>query len=130
MFLLLIIRRPPRSTRTDTLFPYTTLFRSVLRRHRDHAVRRLPRGEHWLARLMARDRRLLRPHRCAVVVRHAPRARGPRTAPGRTHRRGDRGGRRSRRGTRLREFHHAPRGDPAAPRFLRGGTGKAPGREG
>src|SRR3546814_13368572 len=24
------IRRPPRSTRTDTLFPYTTLFRSVL----------------------------------------------------------------------------------------------------
>src|SRR3546814_8641163 len=24
-------RRPPRSTRTDTLFPYTTLFRSVLR---------------------------------------------------------------------------------------------------
>src|SRR3546814_21125671 len=25
---LLIIRRPPRSTRTDTLFPYTTLFRS------------------------------------------------------------------------------------------------------
>src|SRR3546814_16471154 len=27
---LLIIRRPPRSTRTDTLFPYTTLFRSVV----------------------------------------------------------------------------------------------------
>src|SRR3546814_20409382 len=25
----LIIRRPPRSTRTDTLFPYTTLFRSI-----------------------------------------------------------------------------------------------------
>src|SRR3546814_19728346 len=25
---LLMIRRPPRSTRTDTLFPYTTLFRS------------------------------------------------------------------------------------------------------
>src|SRR3546814_13307627 len=31
MFLfVLIIRRPPRSTRTDTLLPYTTLFRSVL----------------------------------------------------------------------------------------------------
>src|SRR3546814_5796264 len=33
-----MIRRPPRSTRTDTLFPYTTLFRShvavVLRYHR------------------------------------------------------------------------------------------------
>src|SRR3546814_20029134 len=26
----LMIRRPPRSTRTDTLFPYTTLFRSLL----------------------------------------------------------------------------------------------------
>src|SRR3546814_18922775 len=26
----LMIRRPPRSTRTDTLFPYTTLFRSKL----------------------------------------------------------------------------------------------------
>src|SRR3546814_12854827 len=26
-----MIRRPPRSTRTDTLFPYTTLFRSVER---------------------------------------------------------------------------------------------------
>src|SRR3546814_1819606 len=25
-----MIRRPPRSTRTDTLFPYTTLFRSLL----------------------------------------------------------------------------------------------------
>src|SRR3546814_11544323 len=29
-----MIRRPPRSTRTDTLFPYTTLFRS----RRDHVV--------------------------------------------------------------------------------------------
>src|SRR3546814_4641473 len=26
-----MIRRPPRSTRTDTLFPYTTLFRSIAR---------------------------------------------------------------------------------------------------
>src|SRR3546814_2191462 len=30
-----MIRRPPRSTRTDTLFPYTTLFRS-LHRHERH----------------------------------------------------------------------------------------------
>src|SRR3546814_1619908 len=29
IFFFLMIRRPPRSTRTDTLFPYTTLFRSV-----------------------------------------------------------------------------------------------------
>src|SRR3546814_13747698 len=33
-----MIRRPPRSTRTDTLFPYTTLFRSLQRR-RPAAVR-------------------------------------------------------------------------------------------
>src|SRR3546814_8222713 len=52
-----MIRRPPRSTRTDTLFPYTTLFRSELlgqlrvdaeplrgaRQHRVDAVERLPR---------------------------------------------------------------------------------------
>src|SRR3546814_20087725 len=31
LFFFLMIRRPPRSTRTDTLFPYTTLFRSVRR---------------------------------------------------------------------------------------------------
>src|SRR3546814_18718151 len=30
-FFFLMIRRPPRSTRTDTLFPYTTLFRSEQR---------------------------------------------------------------------------------------------------
>src|SRR3546814_10500428 len=34
-----MIRRPPRSTRTDTLFPYTTLFRSLV--VDDLAVRRL-----------------------------------------------------------------------------------------
>src|SRR3546814_21128957 len=28
-FFFVMIRRPPRSTRTDTLFPYTTLFRSA-----------------------------------------------------------------------------------------------------
>src|SRR3546814_18149810 len=31
-----MIRRPPRSTRTDTLFPYTTLFRSLPTRLGDH----------------------------------------------------------------------------------------------
>src|SRR3546814_20893552 len=30
LFFFLMIRRPPRSTRTDTLFPYTTLFRSLI----------------------------------------------------------------------------------------------------
>src|SRR3546814_9750227 len=33
-----MIRRPPRSTRTDTLFPYTTLFRSVVEPHRPVAA--------------------------------------------------------------------------------------------
>src|SRR3546814_7804383 len=32
-----MIRRPPRSTRTDTLFPYTTLFRSIRHSHQRHA---------------------------------------------------------------------------------------------
>src|SRR3546814_6092469 len=43
----LMIRRPPRSTRTDTLFPYTTLFRSL------DVLRRVPcpanaRGDHGM----------------------------------------------------------------------------------
>src|SRR3546814_19862382 len=43
VFFFLMIRRPPRSTRTDTLFPYTTLFRSSHRgvdqsRRSAHAV--------------------------------------------------------------------------------------------
>src|SRR3546814_15432803 len=33
MLCFLLIRRPPRSTRTDTLFPYTSLFRSLLYTH-------------------------------------------------------------------------------------------------
>src|SRR3546814_11842252 len=36
-----MIRRPPRSTRTDTLFPYTTLFRSCLARGAQAEVRAL-----------------------------------------------------------------------------------------
>src|SRR3546814_9353696 len=35
-----MIRRPPRSTRTDTLFPYTTLFRSVVDRGVEHRAER------------------------------------------------------------------------------------------
>src|SRR3546814_13542204 len=44
--LFLMLRRPPRSTRTDTLFPYATLFRSAVRgslRHRVPHHRPLPR---------------------------------------------------------------------------------------
>src|SRR3546814_15847134 len=50
-----MIRRPPRSTRTDTLFPYTTLFRS---RAADEVRRRQP------GRL---DRRQVRSERAAVA---------------------------------------------------------------
>src|SRR3546814_14819268 len=68
-----MIRRPPRSTRTDTLFPYTTLFRSsrTLRRAgfhgRQHAVLDLAdpgceRGDHQLARPVDR---VLRPQEAA-----------------------------------------------------------------
>src|SRR3546814_9246402 len=44
-FFFLMIRRPPRSTRTDTLFPYTTLFRSPdVRRHGQLTARDRHRG--------------------------------------------------------------------------------------
>src|SRR3546814_13405138 len=45
----LMIRRPPRSTRTDTLFPYTTLFRSAVAEQRLDVLVGPPRlrpGEH------------------------------------------------------------------------------------
>src|SRR3546814_9848900 len=42
----LMIRRPPRSTRTDTLFPYTTLFRSCPPQHLDPAdIEEIEAGE-------------------------------------------------------------------------------------
>src|SRR3546814_4808094 len=47
-FVFLMIRRPPRSTRTDTLFPYTTLFRSLALgriRQSDLARQTAPIGE-------------------------------------------------------------------------------------
>src|SRR3546814_1020231 len=42
VFFFLMIRRPPRYTRTDTLFPYTTLFRSAA-----VARPRWPMWRHW-----------------------------------------------------------------------------------
>src|SRR3546814_18272190 len=44
-FFFLMIRRPPRSTRTDTLFPYTTLFRSQGDRPRNVGVDRVVEAE-------------------------------------------------------------------------------------
>src|SRR3546814_13055030 len=51
-----MIRRPPRSTRTDTLFPYTTLFRS--RRHRQFGADRVDRLQ-----IMAEHRGVIAPCR-------------------------------------------------------------------
>src|SRR3546814_1611939 len=52
-----MIRRPPRSTRTDTLFPYTTLFRSV--RHRRGGAGVVPgtSGAAWIATTRVTPRR-------------------------------------------------------------------------
>src|SRR3546814_6878570 len=55
MLFYLMIRRPPRSTRTDTLFPYTTLFRSR-QDERDPAVRRRERLAHAVAEACHLDR--------------------------------------------------------------------------
>src|SRR3546814_13358939 len=44
VFFFLMIRRPPRSTRTDPPFPYTTLFRSVGRGSRQHGDALEPGG--------------------------------------------------------------------------------------
>src|SRR3546814_4670211 len=47
-----MIRRPPRSTRTDTLFPYTTLFRSSPRRSGEAAgMAEVQLHPDWLARI-------------------------------------------------------------------------------
>src|SRR3546814_15476693 len=48
MSFFLMIRRPPGSTRTDTLFPYPTLFRSPQR----HQLGRGPHRAHHLAELI------------------------------------------------------------------------------
>src|SRR3546814_3597348 len=52
-----MIRRPPRSTRTDTLFPYTTLFRSEPRDYRINP-------QHWPVHAL--------PSNCSVIGSRAP----------------------------------------------------------
>src|SRR3546814_6341279 len=52
MFFFLMIRRPPRSTRTDTLFPYTTLFRS-------EGLKRILTDEHFRVTSSVEDARQL-----------------------------------------------------------------------
>src|SRR3546814_15264876 len=53
-----MIRRPPRSTRTDTRFPYTTLFRSFVSPHGPQACDMAPMGRQWFS-LADRDPDLL-----------------------------------------------------------------------
>src|SRR3546814_20805582 len=52
-FFFLMKRRPPRSTRTDTLFPYTTLFRSLYALVAASLAERTTGA--WIAALSARD---------------------------------------------------------------------------
>src|SRR3546814_3236219 len=56
IFFFLMIRRPPRSTRTDTLFPYTTLFRSIGMTRISH-INELYGGQETLERLQRREAR-------------------------------------------------------------------------
>src|SRR3546814_13088738 len=75
-----MIRRPPRSTRTDTLFPYTTRFRSRQRRRRANARLRTQPHEiliaaDGIARAVERDRFLIELERLNPVDRAAT---GPR----------------------------------------------------
>src|SRR3546814_15416878 len=67
----LMIRRPPRATRTDTLFPYTTLFRSAVERlrparHLHHRERAALRRAH--AADLERQVIDLRLHDCADLA--------------------------------------------------------------
>src|SRR3546814_12035917 len=69
-FVFLRIRRPPRSTRTDTLFPYTTLFRSQRHAAGRPAARR--GGDRTPARRPRPDRRRPGVHRRPPAGTAAP----------------------------------------------------------
>src|SRR3546814_16186865 len=71
-FVFLMIRRTPRSTRTDTLFPYTTRFRAVLDRRlaRSGGALRLSAGAQLYAGSLADARRYGRTRQPAL--RRAP----------------------------------------------------------
>src|SRR3546814_5144621 len=71
----LMIRRPPRSTRTDTLFPYTTLFRSG---RRQGAWGWIPRLAPWRRGVRGHER----PARKADTAGTRPGGQGKRGASG------------------------------------------------
>src|SRR3546814_12135678 len=59
-----MIRRPPRSTRTDTLFPYTTLFRSQRLAEAGETAGKPKRGGKWITQAVGAHSR---GHRLAVA---------------------------------------------------------------
>src|SRR3546814_15397335 len=62
-----MIRRPPRSTRTDTLFPYTTLFRSYYRTVAPEGIEQAMEVEATRLSGLAIDRRAVEAERGAVI---------------------------------------------------------------
>src|SRR3546814_714708 len=152
-FFFLRIRRPPRSTRTDTLFPYTTLFRSPGGRGRRllgqavlvaRAAGPHPRGDAALAR--GRRGRQRHRRRAAHRRHRPPRVRQQRAGADRPHRvppaallhdpprarlhahpaaRPRLGRQRLRRGTHGRRAHPPPAQDPGAVRARRHGADRA-----
>src|SRR3546814_3772297 len=75
LFFFLMIRRPPRSTRTDTLFPYTTLFLSVHHRAAGDARGLLAFDQH-VGLVVEIDRRRRRRRLALAGVARIRRARG------------------------------------------------------
>src|SRR3546814_7634123 len=73
-----MIRRPPKSTLTDTLFPYTTLFRSSERGRRD--LERAPCAHRWRCRRVTRP--LLSAHARRLGAAAADRSRTAREGGG------------------------------------------------
>src|SRR3546814_11085266 len=72
-FFFLMIRRPPRSTRTDTLFPYTTLFRSNLKIRRvgscfDEISGAVDEEQAWLSALEFSGNQYGRISRCPMCL--------------------------------------------------------------
>src|SRR3546814_2555208 len=90
-----MIRRPPRSTRTDTLFPYTTLFRS-----RQEGIRRVPGRRPEGPRDAAQEAGF------GWYQPHHDRASGQDRARDDPHRPPGRGDRQARRGHRERSEEH------------------------
>src|SRR3546814_7613781 len=77
-FFFLLIRRPPRSTRTDTLFPYTTLFRSDCRDWRpDHVHGTESGGRAGGLRGRRQYRRLAEPQAASTPARRRRTRRQP-----------------------------------------------------